>query len=153
MPGSTGRFYVCDASGMARQTPSDRATDLAMVPTVEDNMRKFTKREIASAAAARELLARMGYPPVEMAIAMIRGGNYFSVSETDFRNAHTISQTLTPASVGKLTRSSPAADISLTPAPAQQQQVLSVDIIYLDNTAILIAVSTPLDMTPAVSLI
>ena len=152
LPGSTGCFYVCDASGMARQTSSDRATDLAMVTTVEDNMRE-SKREIASAAAARELLARMGYPPVEMAIAMIRGGNYFSVSETDFRNAHTISQTLTPASVGKLTRSSPAADISLTPAPAQQQQVLSVDIMYLNNTSILIAVSTPLDMTLAVSLI
>ena len=54
-PGSTGRFYVCDASGMARQTSSDRVTDLAMVTTVEGNMRKFTKREIASAAAVREL--------------------------------------------------------------------------------------------------
>ena len=41
----------------------------------------------------------------------------------------------------------------LTPAPAQQQQVLSVDIMYLETTAILIAVSTPLDMTLAVSLI
>ena len=39
-------------------------------------------------------------------------------------------------------KSSPVADISLTPAPAQQQQA----------TAILIAVSTPLDMTLAVSL-
>ena len=50
-------------------------------------------------------------------------------------------------------KSSPVADISLTPAPAQQQQVLSVDIMYLESTAILIAVSTPLDMTLAVSLI
>ena len=57
---------------------------------VLDNMARFTKREIASAAAAMELLARMGYPPVEMAIAMIRGGNNFSVSEADFRNTHTI---------------------------------------------------------------
>ena len=46
----------------------------ALVTTIEDNMRRFTKREIAQAAAAKELLARMGYPPVEMAIAMIRGG-------------------------------------------------------------------------------
>ena len=154
LPGSTGRFYVCDASGMARQTPTVRATDLAMVTTVEDNMRKFTKREIASAAAARELLARMGYPPVEMAIAMIRGGNNFSVSETDFRNAHTIWGKCLASLRGKThKKSSPVADISLSPAPAQQQQVLSVDIMYLDNTAILIAVSTPLDMTLAVSLI
>ena len=56
----------------------------ALVTTVEDNMRRFTKREIGQAAASRELLARMGYPPVEMAIAMIRGGSNFSVSEADF---------------------------------------------------------------------
>ena len=125
-----------------------------MVTTVKDNMVKFTKREIASAAAARELLARMGYPPVEMAIAMIRGGNNCTVSEADFRNAHTIWGKCLASLRGKThKKSSPAADISLTPVPAQQQQLLSVDIMYLESTAILIAVSTPLDMTLAVSLI
>ena len=79
LPGSTGRFYVCDASGMAGVKSPYQPIEQAMVTTVRDNKLKFTKREIASAAAARELLARMGYPPVEMAIAMIRGGNNFSV--------------------------------------------------------------------------
>ena len=98
-----------------------------MVTTVEDNMQKFTKREIASAAAARELLASMGYPPVEMAIAMLRGGNNFSFSETDFRNAHTTWVKCIASLRGKThEKSSPVANISLTPAPAQQQQVLSV---------------------------
>ena len=55
-----------------------------LVNTVSNNMSRFTKREIASAAKARELLARMRYPPVEMAIAMIRGGNNFEVSENYF---------------------------------------------------------------------
>ena len=96
----------------------------------------------------------MGYPPVEMAIAMIRGGNNFSVSEADFRNAHTIWGKCLASLRGRThKKSSPVADIALTPASAQQQQVLSVDIMFLDNTAILIAVSTPLDMTIAVSLI
>ena len=79
LPGSTGRFYVWDASSVASVRPPEEV----LVTTVQDNMARFTKREIASAAAARELLARMGYPPVEMAIAMIRGGNNFSVSEGD----------------------------------------------------------------------
>lgn len=150
LPGSTGRFYVWDASSVASVRPPEEV----LVTTVQDNMARFTKREIASAAAARELLARMGYPPVEMAIAMIRGGNNFSVSEGDFRNAHTIWGKCLASLRGKThKKSSPVADISLTPTPAQQQQVLSVDIMYLETTAILIAVSTPLDMTLAVSLI
>ena len=154
LPGSTGRFYVCDASGMVGVKSPCQPIEQVMVTTVRDNMLKFTKREIASAAAAREMLARMGYPPVEMAIAMIRGGNNFSVSEADFRNAHTIWGKCLASLRGKShKKSSSVADISLTPAPVQQQQVLSVDIMYLEATAILIAVSTPLDMTLAVSLI
>ena len=132
LPGSAGRFYVYDASDIARQKQSREVIERALVATVHDNMRKFTKREIATAVEARELLARMGYPPVEMAIAMIRGGNNFSVSEADFRNAHTIWGKCLASMRGKThKKSSPKADISLTPAPAQQQQVLSVDIMYL----------------------
>ena len=98
LPGSAGRFYVWDASSVAIQ-------EQALVTTVRDNMARFTKREVASAAAAREMLARMGYPPVEMAIAMIRGGNNFSVSEDDFRNAHTIWGKCLASLRGKPTRS------------------------------------------------
>ena len=151
VPGSNGRFYVCDVGAMARPT---QPIEQAMVATVGSNMAMFTKREVASAAKAKELLARMGYPPVEMAIAMIRGGNNFSVSEADFRNAHTIWGKCLASLRGKThKKSSPVADIALTPAKAQQEQVLSVDIMYLDTTAILVAVSTPLDLTLAVSLI
>ena len=59
LPGSTGRFYVCDVRGMAGQKQPRQYTEQVMVATVSENVGKFTKREIASAAAARELLARM----------------------------------------------------------------------------------------------
>ena len=70
---------------MMRATPSHHPIGTALVTTVSDNMARYAKREIASAGRARELLARMGYPPVGMAITMIRGGNNFDVSENDFR--------------------------------------------------------------------
>ena len=57
--------------------PTQHSDETVLVNTVSDNMSRFTKREIASAAKARELLARMGYLPVEMAIAMVRGANNF----------------------------------------------------------------------------
>ena len=62
-------------------------SEIAMVATVRANMAKYSKREVASAGEARELLARMGYPSVENAIAMIKGGDNMKVTERDFRIA------------------------------------------------------------------
>ena len=127
---------------------------MVLVNTVSDNMMRYTKREIVSAARAQELLARMGYPPVEMTIVMVRGGNNFNVSENDFRVAHSIWGKCLASIKGKTHKMKTAVtDVSLTPALAQVEQVLSVDIAFIDNTAVLIGVSTPLDLTLASSLI
>lgn len=96
----------------------------------------------------------MGYPPVEMAIAMIRGGNNFEVFESDFRIAHSFWGKYLASLKGKTHKmSSPVGDISLTPVVVQHEQDLSVDVILIDNTAVLIGVSIPLDLTLAFSLI
>ena len=140
-------FYVCDVRSMVRATPRNHSIQRALMTTVSDNMGLYTKREIASTGRARELLARMGYPPVEMAIAMIRGGNNFDVSENDFRIAHSIWGKCLASMRGRThKKSSPVADISMTPALVQMEQVLAVDIVLIDTTAILVAVSTPLDL-------
>jgi hypothetical protein len=60
IPGSDGRFYVCDTRTMIAKKPT--------VATVAENMQKYSKREVGSAGSARELLARMGYPSVANAI-------------------------------------------------------------------------------------
>ena len=44
---------------------------------------QYTHREVETARKARELLSRMGYPSVENAIEMIKGGDNFGVSEND----------------------------------------------------------------------
>ena len=84
LPGSDGRFYMRDTRSMIALKPTfypNRET--ALVATVAENMRKYTKREVESAGAARELLARMGYPSVKNAISMIRGGGNMKVTESD----------------------------------------------------------------------
>ena len=81
---------MCDVDTMVKRVPTKHREEMVLVNTVSDNMMRYTKQEIASAARARELLGRMGYPPVEMAIAMVRGGNNFNVSENDFRVTHSI---------------------------------------------------------------
>jgi hypothetical protein len=48
--GSDGRFYVCDLD-------LKEVRERAMVQTVSENLRRYTKREIESAERAREMLA------------------------------------------------------------------------------------------------
>ena len=75
--GSEGRFYSCDWREFQQE--------LALVTTVTENLKAFTKREIEGARRARELLARMGFPTVEQAMAIVNSGSNFDVSSRDFQ--------------------------------------------------------------------
>jgi hypothetical protein len=118
LPGCEGRFHICDTRCMIATTPTSHPrTELVMVATVAENMRKYTKREVEYAGAARELLARMGYPSVENAIVMIRGGDRdnMKVAERDFRVAHDIWGKDVTSMRGKTKKKSTAvADISIS---------------------------------------
>ena len=54
--GSNGRFYVCDVESMVKEVATQHRIEKVLVNTVSNNMSRFTKREIASAAKARQLL-------------------------------------------------------------------------------------------------
>ena len=82
VPGSEGRFYSCDWRSVG--------AELAMVATVEQNMRPFTKREMERARSARGLMARMGFPSVAMAMSIVNSGSNFDVSAHDFHVAEAI---------------------------------------------------------------
>lgn len=96
----------------------------------------------------------MGYPSVENAIAMIKGGDIMKVTERDFRIAHDIWGKDVTSLRGKTRKKASAvADQSIRTIPiSQQQQVLSVDITFVDSIPSLVAVATPLDLVFAVSL-
>jgi Zinc knuckle len=145
--GSEGRFYICDSRTMIMPAES------ALVQTVEDNMRTFTKREVLQAKHARELMVRMGFPSVQQAIRTANSGSNFDVTPRDFEIADTIWGKDIASLKGKTKKRATAiADIRVIPTLVQKEQVLSVDIMFVRKLAILIGVSTPLDLTLATSL-
>jgi hypothetical protein len=145
LPGSAGRFYACDTRSMLAKEPTfHRAAEGAMVATVASNMLKYSKQEIESAGNARKLLARMGYPSVQNAIVMIKGGDNMGVTERDFRVAHDIwGKDVTSMRGKKKKMATSIADISIRPPIMQKEQVLSVDIMFIDSIPSLVAVATP----------
>ena len=147
--GSEGRFYVCDL----RTTMMGR-NEHALVQTVTENIAKFTKREVIQAREAREMLARMSFPSVSDAIDMANSCKNLGVCGRDFQIADAIWGKDASSMKGKTKRrASAVADISVKPAIVQQQQVLSIDVMFIEKIPFLIGVATPLDLTIVTSLI
>ena len=90
--GSEGRFYCCHVKTMVQEEPTTypESTDHAMIETVDNNLKKYTKREIAGAGRARLLLAKMGFPSVRGAIDIATRGTNFDVTDRDFAIAEDI---------------------------------------------------------------
>jgi hypothetical protein len=141
-PGSEGRLYSCDTRSMVA------TVETVHIATVEDNLSHFSKRDIASALKARQLLARMSFPSVEDAKLTVRHGTNFTVSPADFDNADTIWGPDTATLKGKSTKKpSPPANLTVLPAQLNPPQILSVDILFVDKIPVLIGIAHPLDLT------
>ena len=140
--GSEGRFYFCDWREVER--------DRALVTTVTENLKAFTKREVEQARRAREMLARMGFPTAEQAMSIINCGSNFDVTARDFQ----IADAIWGKDIASLNRKTTkrATAIAVSTKILQRDQVLSINIMYLDKLAILIGVATPLGLTIAYSL-
>ena len=126
--GSGGRFYCCDMG--------DRENDRVLVETVAENLRVYTKREISGAAKARDVLGKMGYPPIIEAISIIGNGR-------NFRRYMGCRHSVLERKDGQ------ECDASVI---AQVEQTLSVDVMFIEGVPSLVGVASPLDLTLAVSL-
>ena len=145
VPGSEGRFYSCDWRTVGQMS--------ALVATVEQNLSAFTKREIERARSARELMGRMGFPTVAMAMSIVNCGSNFDISARDFQIAQAIWGKDMASVKGKtVKRATVSADISIKAKIVQIDQVLAIDIMFIDKIAILIGVATPLGLTMGYSL-
>jgi hypothetical protein len=161
--GSEGRFYVCELSSMVEPTKISSADQhqLALVQTVEDNLQRYTKREVSVetltlmslATRARDMLCKMGYPSVQQAIAMVESGMNFDITAHDFRIAEAIWGPDIASLKGRTRKMGTApADTVIAPIVAQQDQVLSVDVMFTDGVATLIGLASPLGLTLAATL-
>ena len=143
--GSEGRFYSCDWREIQQE--------LALVTTVTETLKAFTKREIEGARRARVLLARMGFPTVEQAMAIVNSGSNFDVSSRDFQIADAIWGKDIASLKGKTIKNATvAADIVVSTKLVQRDQVLAIDIMFIDKLSILVGVASPLGLTIAYSL-
>ena len=96
----------------------------------------------------------MGFPSIQQAIDIVTRGRNFDVTARDFAVADAIYGKDIASLKGKTTkRATKVADISIGATVQQQQQILSVDIMYVEGVASLIGLATPLDLTMAVSLL
>lgn len=125
-------------------------THRALVETADENLHSYSKREIAGAAKARELVCKMGYPS---GIATIQSGSNFDVTSLDFQIADAIWGPDIGSLKGKTTKkASKSPDVTIGSTIVQTEQILAVDIMFVEGAPSLIGVSTPLDLTLAVSL-
>jgi hypothetical protein len=154
VPGSEGKFFICDVRTMIGDEPRDHpGHEKAFIQTVSANLIKYTKREVEQAGKARELLARMGYPSVDTALGTLRNGSDFSVSDYDFKIADAIWGRDIASIQGKTTKKATRkADITLGVPIVQKQQILAVDIMYIEQVTCLVGVAYPLDLTFGVTL-
>ena len=128
-------------------------SDHAMIETVENNLTRYTKREIAGVDRTRLILAKMGFPSVRNAIDIATRGTNFDVTARDFAVAEDIYGKDIATMKGKTKkRVSICADITVGAAVVQVEQVLSVDVMFVDGVPSLIGLATPLDLTMAVTL-
>jgi hypothetical protein len=150
--GNDSKFYVCNMGSMIDIVPTEHPA--ALMTTVANNLIQYTKREVIGAKKARELLAKLGYPSVENAIAMLRDGSGFDVTPYDFQVADAIWGPDVASMRGKTTKAkSMVPDTTIGIPIVQQHQILVVDIMFIDQVSTtLVAVSYPLDVTLGVTL-
>ena len=133
--------------------PDQSESENVLVEIEQKNMLKYTKREVEGAYRAREMLAKMGFPPVSHAIDIATRGVNFTVTGTDLRIADDIWGPDIASMKGKVKkRVTNPVDIEITRQLVQQEQILSVKIMYVEGVPSLIGLATPLDLTMAVSL-
>ena len=123
--------------------------DRVLIETKNENMSRYTKREIEGARKARNLLAKMGFPPVSQAIEIATRGVNFTVTGTNFQIANDIWGPDIASLKGKTKQSSKIADIHISKPTLQQEQIVSVEVMYAEGVPSLIGLATPLDLTMA----
>jgi hypothetical protein len=143
-----GKLYVwdCDSNSKPKVQHSN-INNTALVQTVEDNLRNFTKREIKLAEEARDLQIRLGYPSVYEMAKLIRDGKIQEVSINDLDNAFKIWGKDLGSLKGKTTRKTPSTiNIEGVQPMIERNIILCVDIFFISGIPFLLSISRRLQL-------
>jgi len=147
--GRKSKYYVRD---MADEIKSAAArNNHVLVATVEENLRRVTKREAAKAAEAVILRTRLGHASTKAMIDILQGGvNNCPVTPADVKLSEEIFGKSIAALKGKTKKhKSIIASAVLTGVrrETQVQQTLNADLLFNKGLIFLIGVFTPLGLT------
>ena len=143
--GAKSRYYVFDTVRAANGCDESAI----LVETVADNMRNYTVREVAQAKQAVDLASRLLGHASQGAVLNILNGGVLNcrVTPTDVKNARLIFGKSVAELKGKTKRrTSTAATSVVAPRMVQQQQVVMVDIFFVDGITFLGGVFVPLQL-------
>ena len=120
-----------------------------MVQTVAEREAKYTKRQVADAQAARELMKNLGYPSNADLVKLMNSGALMNspVTKQDVYRALDIYGPDVASLKGK-TKSlkAPPVKIERIPLPAETELTLHADIMFVHKDPSLIVVCTPLGL-------
>lgn len=124
---------------------------VGLLTTVEENLSRYTKRQVKDAEAARDLMERLGHPTADTMIRMIKTGSITNcpVTEHDVQRALDIWGPALAVVKGRTTKSKPdTVKSEYTPEPVQDKyQTLHMDVMFVRRQPYLITVSKPLNLT------
>jgi hypothetical protein len=143
------KLAVCACLPALRLLKSVPDFSTALPVTVDENLRSYTKREIAAAESARELQARLGYPSDKTLCEMINKGiNNSPITSYDVLRASRIFGPNVASLKGKtVTKTGEPVKVEYVPPPIVKDQTLEIDVMFIDRDPYLISVSNPLNLT------
>ena len=118
------------------------------VQTAADNERLFTRREVHKARGAIELKRKLGFPSDRDLAELASTGKNLDITPQDVARAHRIYGPNPHVLRGKTkTPRSTPIKIEHIPRSLQAEQVLHVDLFFIDKLTFVLAVADPLSLT------
>jgi len=121
--------------------------DVNLVATVRENMNRYTKREVAKATQAKELMEKLGHATAQATADLLKGGVMnCGVTPQDVWNADAIFGKSAEGLKGKTKKMSPIVRKEvLAPQVTRVDQVLNIDIMFVKEIEFLVGVLVPLN--------
>lgn len=145
----TTRIFKPTNNGLYASQLIEPKKAVAMVTTVSENMKSFTKREVKKAREARRLMEIIGRPNENHMrhIVMNNQLRNCNVTDQDIRNAHDIFGPDIGSLKGKTTRrGEPHVDLSMQPIPQEivtrhREVVICFDVMYVNGIPFAVSIS------------